>query len=247
MPRFRRGWALLISTPSGRSWFYDLFTRGKDAEERDYASFHFPINSNPYFPVEEWEEARRTLPADVFRQEYLAEFIEDSAGVFRNNDSLFSLSRQARGKTETAKPNNTAPLRVLWRRGRRKKTRRPLPRGRRAFVVEEKRRRLHAPAPQRQHHQSRYAQQRHRRGLGDDRHATESQLGAAMIIAQVPREILRIFPVHFQLQIQPGIYVAAVTEDRVTRIADVVGEEVPRIFLTTRAIPVETETQFDFG
>ena len=80
------GLALLISTPSGRGWFYDLFTRGKDAEEQDYASFHFPSNSNPYFPAEEWEEARRTLPADVFRQEYLAEFIEDSAGVFRNVD-----------------------------------------------------------------------------------------------------------------------------------------------------------------
>jgi len=80
------GWALLISTPSGRGWFYDLFTRGRDAEEQDYASFHFPSNSSPYFPLDEWEEAKRTLPADVFRQEYLAEFIEDSAGVFHNVD-----------------------------------------------------------------------------------------------------------------------------------------------------------------
>lgn len=84
------GWALLISTPSGRGWFYDLFTRGRDPAEHDYASFHFPSNSNPYFPVEEWEEARRTLPADVFRQEYLAEFIEDSAGVFRNVDDCLT-------------------------------------------------------------------------------------------------------------------------------------------------------------
>lgn len=81
------GWATLISTPNGRGWFYDLHTRGKDPQETDYQSFHFPSNSNPYFPQEEWEEAKRTMPADVFRQEYEAEFLEDSAGVFHNVDA----------------------------------------------------------------------------------------------------------------------------------------------------------------
>ncbi|HMP89712.1 MAG TPA: terminase family protein [Kiritimatiellia bacterium] len=80
------GWATLISTPNGRGWFYDLHTRGKDPRETDYQSFHFPSNSNPYFPAAEWEEAKRTMPADVFRQEYEAEFLEDSAGVFHNVD-----------------------------------------------------------------------------------------------------------------------------------------------------------------
>ena len=78
------GWAVFVSTPKGRNWFYDLFTRGLDPSETDYASFRFPSNASPYFPAKEWEEARRTLPADVFRQEYEAEFLEDSAGVFRN-------------------------------------------------------------------------------------------------------------------------------------------------------------------
>lgn len=78
------GWAVFVSTPKGRNWFYDLYTRGMDPSETDYASFRFPSKASPYFPVKEWEEARRTLPADVFRQEYEAEFLEDSAGVFRN-------------------------------------------------------------------------------------------------------------------------------------------------------------------
>jgi hypothetical protein len=78
------GWALLISTPAGRNWFHDLFTRGRDPAETQYASFAFPSRANPFFPPAEWEEARRTLPADVFRQEYEAEFLEDSAGVFHN-------------------------------------------------------------------------------------------------------------------------------------------------------------------
>jgi len=80
------GWAVFVSTPKGRNWFYDLFTRGLDPSETDYASFRFPSNASPYFPAKEWEEAKRTLPSDVFRQEYEAEFMEDSAGVFRNID-----------------------------------------------------------------------------------------------------------------------------------------------------------------
>jgi len=88
------GWAVFVSTPKGRNWFYDLFTRGLDPSESDYASFRFPSNASPYFPAKEWEEAKRTLPADVFRQEYEAEFLEDSAGVFRNIDACLEVRSQ---------------------------------------------------------------------------------------------------------------------------------------------------------
>jgi hypothetical protein len=81
------GWAVFISTPKGRNWFYDLFTRGQDPHESDYESFQFSSSDSPYFPSEEWEDAKRTLPSDVFHQEYEAQFLEDSAGVFRNVSS----------------------------------------------------------------------------------------------------------------------------------------------------------------
>lgn len=81
------GWAVFVSTPKGHNWFYDLYARGLDPNEKDYASFTFPSRASPYFPEKEWEEAQRTLPEDVFRQEYLAEFLEDSAGVFRGVDA----------------------------------------------------------------------------------------------------------------------------------------------------------------
>jgi len=80
------GWAVFCSTPKGRNWFYDMHTRGLDPTEKDYLSFTFPSNASPYFPAKEWVEAWRSLPSDVFRQEYMAEFLEDSAGVFRNVD-----------------------------------------------------------------------------------------------------------------------------------------------------------------
>jgi hypothetical protein len=78
------GWAVFCSTPKGRNWFYDLHTRGQDPAETLYKSFTFSSRTSPFFPPAEWDEARRTLPSDVFRQEYAAEFLEDSAGVFRN-------------------------------------------------------------------------------------------------------------------------------------------------------------------
>ncbi len=93
------GWAMLVSTPMGRNWFYDLFTRGMDPLETNYASFTFPSNASPYFPPQEWEEARRVYGEHAFRQEYMAEFMEDCAGVFKGIDAcLFNPGMEVRGQ-----------------------------------------------------------------------------------------------------------------------------------------------------
>jgi len=81
------GRAIFISTPLGRNWFYRLFLRGLDETQDVYRSFTFPTWANPYIGRADIEEARRTLPVDVFRQEYEAEFLEESAGVFRTVDA----------------------------------------------------------------------------------------------------------------------------------------------------------------
>ena len=51
---------MFISTPAGRNWFYDMFTRGVERQD-GFRSFTFPSNVSPYFPAKEWEEVRRTL------------------------------------------------------------------------------------------------------------------------------------------------------------------------------------------
>lgn len=79
----RLGRALFISTPKGRNWFWDLYRRG-EAQEDNWQAFTYPTSANPYIDAGEIEEARRELPEMIFRQEYLAEFIEDNGGVFRN-------------------------------------------------------------------------------------------------------------------------------------------------------------------
>jgi len=76
------GRALFISTPRGRNHFWELYQRGV-RQEYGYQSFYYPTSANPHIAASEIEAARHELPEIIFRQEYLAEFIDDSGGVFR--------------------------------------------------------------------------------------------------------------------------------------------------------------------
>ena len=78
----RQGKALFISTPKGRNWFWEAYMRGVNGEE-GWQSWTFPTANNPFIAASEIEASKRDLPEMIFRQEYLAEFIDDSGGVFR--------------------------------------------------------------------------------------------------------------------------------------------------------------------
>ena len=78
----KRGKGIFISTPKGKNWFYRLYILGSKGKS-GYESWHFPSNTNPYFPEEEWLEAKENYPADWFSQEYEANFLDDQASVFR--------------------------------------------------------------------------------------------------------------------------------------------------------------------
>ncbi len=77
----RLGRAVFISTPAGRNWFWRVW---QDAQEADgWQAWQHPTSDNPFIPASEIEDARQHLPDRVFRQEFLAEFIDDAGGVFR--------------------------------------------------------------------------------------------------------------------------------------------------------------------
>jgi phage terminase large subunit-like protein len=78
----RQGKVLFISTPKGRNWLWEIYQRGVSGEE-GWQSWTFPTSNNPFIAKEEIEAAKRDLPEMIFRQEYLAEFIDDAGGVFR--------------------------------------------------------------------------------------------------------------------------------------------------------------------
>lgn len=69
-------------TPKGRNGFYVAYSLGLDAGQPDWASFSFPTSSNPYIPETEIEAMRREMSDRSFRQEVLAEFLDDAGGVF---------------------------------------------------------------------------------------------------------------------------------------------------------------------
>lgn len=72
---------LFLSTPKGRNWFYTL--HALDGVNPQYKSFTMTSYDNPLIQPSEIDDARLTLPDNVFRQEYLAEFIDGGAGVFK--------------------------------------------------------------------------------------------------------------------------------------------------------------------
>lgn len=74
------GWALLISTPNGRNWFYSEYSNKQNSR------FHWTTLDNPYLNEAAREKLlalKATLPDNIYRQEILAEFVEDSGGVFK--------------------------------------------------------------------------------------------------------------------------------------------------------------------
>ncbi|MCB9508503.1 MAG: hypothetical protein H6697_12675 [Myxococcales bacterium] len=79
----KRGWALLISTPKGKGWLYELFRRGLGDDE-SFASWNSPSWENPYLDRALIDEERTRLPERVFAQEYGAQFLEGAGAVFRN-------------------------------------------------------------------------------------------------------------------------------------------------------------------
>ncbi len=79
----KNGWALLISTPAGKGWLYELFLRGQGERDPDHESWNAPSAQNPHLDAALIEVERDRLPERVFRQEYMGEFIEGSGAVFR--------------------------------------------------------------------------------------------------------------------------------------------------------------------
>lgn len=89
-----RGDAWFMSTPKGRNGFWQLWTNGQDLAQPDWQSWQMPTATNPFISPDEIDAARAMLPDMVFRQEYLAEFAEDSS-VFRHIRDCATATEQA--------------------------------------------------------------------------------------------------------------------------------------------------------
>jgi hypothetical protein len=84
----KKGIAFFTGTPRGHNWYFGLWTRGQDPKQMEYASWSFPSISNPYLDPKEIESFARDMPELAYRQEVLAEFLEDVGSVFRGVDRI---------------------------------------------------------------------------------------------------------------------------------------------------------------
>jgi len=78
-----QGSAVVSGTPKGRNFFWHLFRLGEDDREPEWSSFQQTSWDNPYISRSELQHLKDTLPEIIYRQEILAEFIDDQGGVFR--------------------------------------------------------------------------------------------------------------------------------------------------------------------
>lgn len=71
---------LFLSTPKGKGLMFRMANMSNENE--NYHTIRGTSYDNPLIPASELEDARRNLPEHIFRQEYLAEFLDDSSSVF---------------------------------------------------------------------------------------------------------------------------------------------------------------------
>lgn len=79
-----KGEAIFISTPKSKNWFYEMFCKGRDSLQDEIKSWSFPSGSNPILDQVELAKIKADLPDLIWRQEYMAEFLDEANQVFRN-------------------------------------------------------------------------------------------------------------------------------------------------------------------
>jgi hypothetical protein len=89
-----RGRAYFLSTPNGHNGFWSLYNQANDPLFPDWQCWHYPTVDNPHIDPDEVDLQRKQLPERAFRQEYLAEFIDDAGGVFRGVNDVCILPQR---------------------------------------------------------------------------------------------------------------------------------------------------------
>ena len=79
----KKGRCIMIGTPRGRNWFYDLFNLGQNGTDSDWKSWHFTTKDNPLIDPLEIESAKKTLSSFAFKQEYMASFDNAGSNIFK--------------------------------------------------------------------------------------------------------------------------------------------------------------------
>lgn len=74
------GRALIISTPMGYDYFWEMFNR--ESVDKEWKSYHYTYQDSPYLDDEEIERVKLTLDPLKFAREYTASFEDSGNNVF---------------------------------------------------------------------------------------------------------------------------------------------------------------------
>ena len=78
---------LFLSTPKNKgNYLYKLDLLGKDPDNKEYVSIQGSSYDNPFIDPKDLDEARQTMPEDIFRAEVMGEWVDGGGSVFKNID-----------------------------------------------------------------------------------------------------------------------------------------------------------------
>ena len=75
------GWALFIGVPKGKNWAWRMYEAAKS--RTGWSTVHAQTYDNPFLSKKDIDAIRGTISEGLFRQEYLAEVVDDAGEVFR--------------------------------------------------------------------------------------------------------------------------------------------------------------------
>jgi hypothetical protein len=88
----RRGWAVFIGTPKGQNSFYDLYEEA--LKQPGWYAGLFPVDQTGVLDMAEIASLKETMPADLYRQEYLCDFTAANADSFIDFTSVHEAARR---------------------------------------------------------------------------------------------------------------------------------------------------------
>lgn len=97
---------LILSTPKGRNWFYEMYKLGENPNDIDgINSIRFPSTTSPYINQKEIERSQRQMSEAFFKQEFLAEFVDGASKCFNGLDQCLyderEIMNRQKGATQT--------------------------------------------------------------------------------------------------------------------------------------------------
>lgn len=115
------GWIACTSTPRGKNWFYDLYRqceehmRWAEKHQKPYEQFCATAKTvdSPYVDKRVVEQARLSLPDRLFRQLYLAEFMDDGSVFIGHRDCVEGELIDSHGKMQAWQVADAKTKRVV--------------------------------------------------------------------------------------------------------------------------------------